>query len=84
MAQFDMMPIPAPEEGTRSVLALTPEAAAAGGPMISGAGTATFRCGRCKRVILKDVGVEQVQEVVFQCPKCGTFNEPPPWTQSRR
>jgi phage FluMu protein Com len=82
MPQIDMVTIPEPPEGTRSVLVWSP---AHVGPCIEGKGegkgSSTFRCGGCKRVLAKDIGLEQIQNIVLKCPKCSSYNEMPAFTQ---
>ena len=79
MPQVDMLVIPEPEPGTRSIVKEGPELH---GPIMRGKGQTTFRCGRCKRVLLEDIGSEQIQGLVFQCPECSSFLELPTTTQS--
>src|SRR3954453_8360661 len=67
MPQIDMVLIPEPEPDTRAVFVFDPTMT---GPLMRGNGSVTFRCGRCKRVLLENVGLEQIQNIVFKCPKC--------------
>lgn len=78
MSQIDMVTIPEPPPDTRSVFVFDENFV---GPLVQGEGSVTFRCGSCKRVLLKEVGLEQFQNIVFKCPKCSSYNELPPFTQ---
>jgi len=78
MVFYDMVTIPEPEPGTRTVLRWDPTIE---GPLMRGVGPFSFRCGTCQRVLIETMGFDQIQSIVFVCPSCGNYNEPPPFTQ---
>ena len=73
MRQEELQVIPEPKDGARVVLR-----PACPGPIISGRGSLDYRCGGCKAILLKNVFFEQLQNFVFKCGKCGTYNERSP------
>jgi uncharacterized Zn finger protein len=66
-----LMVIPEPEQGTRSVLVYTGE----GTVVMRGPGNVVMECGNCGVPLLEGVKVAQIQNLVFRCPSCGSFNE---------
>lgn len=63
--------IPEPSPGTRTVLVKT-----TAGPFMKGDGPRSYRCGTCNATLLRNVGHDQIQHIVFKC-LCGAFNEIP-------
>jgi hypothetical protein len=67
--------IPEPEKGTRSVLIFNGEGtlamrlAGTSGPPV------TMVCGNCSAPLTEGITVDQVQNLVFRCNRCGAFNE---------
>jgi predicted RNA-binding Zn-ribbon protein involved in translation (DUF1610 family) len=71
-----LRPIPEPDPKIRSILVW------AGDPglfvsFLRGNGDSTYACGVCGRVLVERIFHGQVRNLVFKCPKCGTFNEVP-------
>jgi predicted RNA-binding Zn-ribbon protein involved in translation (DUF1610 family) len=65
--------IPEPPPNTRAVFAgdtLT-------GPFMRGKGSTSYACGLCGNILIQDIIHGQVQNMVFKCPKCKSFNEIP-------
>jgi phage FluMu protein Com len=81
MPQIDMVVIPEPVPETRTVFVFEDCEGPGFQGKDEGKGSTTFRCGSCKWVILKDVGLQQFQSIAFKCPKCAAYNELPPFTQ---
>ena len=48
-----------------------------GTPLREGGGDETYRCGRCKTVLLVDVAHHDAHGVVIRCGKCGAINNEP-------
>ena len=46
-------------------------------PQMIGIGSFSYLCGKCELVLLKNVDEGQVQNVVFRCSRCQSFNELP-------
>jgi len=63
-----------PPENTRTVLQSD---GAYFGPFIRGNGKTTYICGNCKTALLENIYPHQVRNIVFKCPKCGSYNELP-------
>ncbi len=73
---FPLTVISEPREGTRSVIVFTPDSPDDDDPVMQGdVPRSSFICGQCGRVLLKDIGITQVRNIVFRCPRCGAFNE---------
>lgn len=67
-------PIQPPSNGSRTVLELSTPGSVflvGDGPPIS------YDCGKCHSPLLVDVTADDVENVVFHCPNCGTYNESP-------
>jgi len=67
--------IPQPEENTRTVFQWDGKGTFVA--FFQGHGTTTYRCGLCPTVLLNQVEHGQVRNIVFRCPKCGSYNELP-------
>ena len=46
-------------------------------PQIVGIGPFSYLCGKCDLVLLKNVDEGQIQNIVFRCSRCQSFNELP-------
>ena len=42
---------------------------------LTGQGDASYRCGGCVAVLLRDIAPWQVRGVVIRCPACGALND---------
>jgi predicted RNA-binding Zn-ribbon protein involved in translation (DUF1610 family) len=71
MKNYQMQVIPEPKPGTASVLVTDRPAPFV---FIRGPGSANFLCGACQSVLVEGMERGQITEVVFKCPKCGSFN----------
>ena len=74
MTEIDMIPIRKTDPEAQTVLTFPDDTQ---GPLVKGTGDVTFRCGRCKRALLEQVGSEQYRQVTFRCPGCATYNAVP-------
>jgi len=73
----DMRVIPEPDETTHTILKCPKEDAADFGVFIVGEGSLRFRCGACRKTLVRNVSVAQVTGIVFCCPQCEAYNEIP-------
>jgi len=71
---IDMLPVPKPDGNSWTVLTYPKNVE---GAVVRSTGEVNFRCGRCKRALLEQVGREQYRHVIFKCPDCGTYNALP-------
>ena len=68
--------IPPPAEGTRAVLQWAADAGQFSG-FIRGNGPTSYLCGLCGAKLVDGVVHGQLRNLVFRCPKCGSYNEIP-------
>lgn len=73
--------IPAPDEGTRAVLAFENENVRIRGQAI---GSTTLICGNCKAVLAENISDEMIRNIIIRCGKCQSHNEVPmAWNRYR-
>jgi DNA-directed RNA polymerase subunit RPC12/RpoP len=72
MLVFNMKVIQEPKDATRTIL--NPKFA---GPVMSGGGNITYKCGSCESILLKDVKYKSAEDMVIKCAQCGSYNEIP-------
>lgn len=61
--------IPKPAAGTRAVFQGKAK------PFIKGTGDINYLCGNCAEILLQGVRPDQVKNIVFRCPSCGSYND---------
>jgi DNA-directed RNA polymerase subunit RPC12/RpoP len=69
-----MVVIPKSAKGTKSVFRRTDED---GSVVIRGPGKTQYVCGKCDAIILEGIGPHQVQDIIFECNSCGSYNDMP-------
>ncbi len=69
-----MIPVSRPDGNSQTVLTYSEEMR---GTVVRSTGDVNFRCGRCKRALLEQIGREQYRHVIFKCPGCATYNALP-------
>jgi hypothetical protein len=80
--------IPEPGQDTRAVLrhqpgwlerflpdVLASRLVPSPGPFFTGDGPLDLLCGQCGATLASGMEEGRVQDVVFQCPRCGAFND---------
>jgi hypothetical protein len=69
--------IPEPAPGTRSVFQKPAAPRDDRTPFVTNGGALNYVCGNpdCGLLLLKNVEIEQVSNLVFKCPSCGSYNE---------
>lgn len=72
MSNYSLQVIPKPKEGTRSVLKPNDNFS---GPIIIGNSSTNYLCGSCDYILCENVDRGQILNLVFVCPKCGSYNE---------
>ena len=73
MSRVSLVVIPEPEPDTRTILIQTGFPLR---PIINSVGSIDYTCGDCEFVICKGLeGASQVQNIVFRCSHCSSFNE---------
>ena len=68
--------IPKPEENSEAVFRLK-EGTPYFGPFIRGSGSTTYTCELCGTVLVENVYHGKIRNLVFLCPKCGSYNKIP-------
>jgi len=71
MTDFIMEIIPEPPAGTASVLVFGKKGKHT---FIKGTGEDNYLCGTCRNVLCENITRGQVQNLVFKCPNCDSFN----------
>ena len=71
MTDFIMEIIPEPPAGTASVLVFGKKGKHA---FIKGTGEDNYLCGTCRNVLCEKITRGQVQNLVFKCPNCDSYN----------
>jgi len=65
--------IPAPAQGTRTVLEMQ-----GAPPALKGTGKTDLVCGHCGQVLVEGIGNDAIiKNIVIKCPKCQKYNEIP-------
>jgi len=44
-------------------------------PYVTGEGDLSYNCGSCGLPLLRSIGRGQVTQVIYKCPKCGSYNQ---------
>ena len=68
MANIKLVIIPEPASGTASILAPTKL------PAIKADGPDNLLCGSYGSKLCESIGRDQIKNIVFKCPDCGSFN----------
>ena len=71
MSNYSMKVIPKPEEGTAAVLN-SPQKGKV--PIFKDIASDNYLCGACRNIICQNVNRGQLINLVFICPKCGSYN----------
>jgi hypothetical protein len=71
MANYQMEVIPEPAQGTASVLVFDKKGQYV---IIKGQGHDNFLCGACQNVICEGINEGQINNLVFKCPNCDSYN----------
>ena len=67
--------IPEPDPKERTIIKGGQKLLANGLPYFTGAGSLDYVCGGCGYVLLGNMAVGQIQNSVFECPRCHVYND---------
>ena len=75
MSKRSLRVVPEPKEGTRTVMRL--KKGSEDNAFFIGKGEVDLVCGACYHVLCSKMDrIQQFENIVFQCSKCGSFNDP--------
>jgi DNA-directed RNA polymerase subunit RPC12/RpoP len=46
-------------------------------PVFTGNGDVDYVCGHCEAILAKNMRLDQIKNLVLECPKCGKYNKFP-------
>jgi len=71
MHNYKLKIIPKPKEGEATVLVLDKHGKY---PTIKGQGKDNLLCGICGNIICENIDHRQIENMVFKCPNCESYN----------